>query len=917
MVKLPVLRIHLTTARTAFDDLDRDEQKIVNNLTALTTYERMLKAPLKVDSMITALKPESKDFEAKTLAANVAFNKLTDEEKKMVLKARELEILLPYAELSKEIKVLRSTMPNFTQAIKAAKANLTTLKSIPADASDVVKVELGKLLDDLEKTLLVRENEEAAAAQLVADINALTETDTANFMSNLQAARDTYNNKLSPESKKLVTNIKILTDYEKKYKPVSNVMLIIDKLDNTSKDYVKKVAAAQKAYDKLTSSQKGYVTNYDKVSGALGLVDVITKIDKIKISAKTYRELVTEARKAYTALSQADAALVANYTKLTDAEKYIVAANAFDQKIEALSSTSGDKFVAEAAKLTAEYKKLDANVKKLVQNANTLLNYEKENRAVIKVINLIDALNPSAKDYAKKVLAAQKAYNALDPISQKRVTNINELKAVEDVATLIILIDSLKSSSKTFLKDVEQARKTYDALTAAKKAQITNYDKLLEAEQQLTGASAVILLIDAAQQGDPDYLDKLMTARVAYDKLQSTQKKLVTNYKDLTEKEKAVKPVLSVMVQIESLSPDAKDFVRKTEAARAAYLKLSKDQKSLVSNISKLNEYEPIAKVIDLISTLKSSSKTFHVDTAQARVLYNALKPEHKLLVSNYYLLEAAEASIKGAAHVDALILGLSSVNEDEYIKKIDEARAAYNALPSSEQKAVQNYKKLQDIEKMILPVKKVVDLIEGIFTATDMAKQYQAVLTAYDKLTTEQRKYVYNDQKLLSLSNVIAVYKSIAALNPSDKNYFGMIISVRKDYDSLSTFDKQRVGNYDKLLAAENGMAEVKKVVDAIAALSSSANTYFEDVERVAAAYKALDSKLKGQVLNYQILQLAEKNIIAAKKVIQLIAALDPDKTDFESKLTAADKAYKALTVDQQKLVYNAKMLEDYLNGN
>ncbi len=220
----------------------------------------------------------------------------------------------------------------------------------------------------------------------------------------------------------------------------------------------------------------------------------------------------------------------------------------------------------------------------------------------------------------------------------------------------------------------------------------------------------------------------------------------------------------------------------------------------------------------------------------------------------------------------------------------------------------------LQDQEKLLKPVISVVEDIDRLLTAKDMNSQYQKILKAYDKLNAEQRRYVYNDDLLLSLDNVIKVYKNIASLNPNDKYYFGMVEAVRKEYDSLNTTDKQRITNYSILLEAEKSMADVKKVVELIAGLSPTSSTYLEDVANAVAAYKALDSKLKGQVINYDVLKKAEKDVEAVRKVVEAIAVIDPDNSSFEKKVLAAQKLYNSLTLEQQDLVYNYRILEEYL---
>ena len=163
-----------------------------------------------------------------------------------------------------------------------------------------------------------------------------------------------------------------------------------------------------------------------------------------------------------------------------------------------------------------------------------------------------------------------------------------------------------------------------------------------------------------------------------------------------------------------------------------------------------------------------------------------------------------------------------------------------------------------------------IVEDIDRLLTAKDMNSQYQKILKAYDKLNADQRRYVYNDQLLLSLDNVIKVYNNIAKLNPKDKYYFGMVEAARKEYDSLNTTDKQRISNYALLLEAEKSLADVKKVVEIIAGLSPSSSTYIEDVANAVVAYKALDSKIKGQVINEDVLKQAEKDVAPFLKLFK-----------------------------------------------
>lgn len=880
-------------------------KKIVNNLAELTAWEKNLGAALKVDKLIDSLDPAAKTFESKTLTAWTAFNKLTENDQKLVQGATKLKLFQTYAEASKTINTLKPTTDYGTQLTKLKETveKLDTTLQGHETALTNLKTQQQNKIDALVK-------EEEAVQAVTTEIDLLNSNIA---IEKILDARAHYN-ALSSTAKKRVTNIKVLTDLEKSYKSVVNVISLFEKLDSNSKSYISKAKSAYTAYAKLDDKNKTFVQNYKDLKDVIPTIDVMVQISALSPSKKTYKDDVVKAQEAFNKLGESLKAKVVNSQDLTNAQGYINTAKAFDDRIIALANEGPDTFVKKVAELTLEYKAMDKNAQKLVEQAKMLSSYEKDNKAVIKVIQMIDALNPTNKDYTKKVLDARKAYNALDQVSQKRVTNYSNLTAVEDVASLIGLIASLKPTSKTFYQDMKTARELYDSLPAEKQQAIVNYDALVAAENEQGLAQSVVELIKLTEVQDADYLTKLMNARVAYDKLSSDQKKLVTNIKDLTTREKAVKPILSVMVQINELDPESTNFVSKVNSARKAYDKLSKDQKKYIDNINILLKFEPVSNVMELISKLKSSSNTFLQDTSRARSLYDALPDDMKQYVTNYYLLQAAESSILGAGNVMQMIDDLPSVDPKQYVKRIQEIRAAYNALPKDQQRAVQNYKVLQDQEKLIKPVMSIVEDIDRLLTAKDMNSQYQKILKAYDKLNAEQRRYVYNDQLLLSLDNVIKVYNNIAKLNPKDKYYFGMVEAARKEYDSLNTTDKQRISNYALLLEAEKSLADVKKVVEIIAGLSPSSSTYIEDVANAVAAYKALDSKIKGQVINEDVLKQAEKDVAAVLKVVQAIGNIDPDSSSFEKKVLAAQKDYSNLSIEQQGLVYNYRILEDYL---
>lgn len=122
--------------------------------------------------------------------------------------------------------------------------------------------------------------------------------------------------------------------------------------------------------------------------------------------------------------------------------------------------------------------------------------------------------------------------------------------ALHEATTNVINdIDKLKAASEVTLKDeaeVQKLRLAYDALDDTQKKLVTNYDKLTTAEGKIAelkaadqqAASAVAEKINAIEE-EVKLEDKsaVEAARADYDKLTDAQKALVTNYSKLTAAE--------------------------------------------------------------------------------------------------------------------------------------------------------------------------------------------------------------------------------------------------------------------------------------------------------------------------------------------------------------------------------------------
>jgi len=192
--------------------------------------------------------------------------------------------------------------------------------------------------------------------------------------------------------------------------------------------------------------------------------------------------------------------------------------------------------------------------------------------AADKVIELIKAIE-KADDKADAVKAARKAFDALtqtqaDLVNRKHPVNA-EADSLEDmvnyyeilvaqeakygkqiVEAVIEKINAIGTVTVQSKEAIEAARAAYDALTAEQKKLIENYETLTKAEAKLkelqseldkAAVDAVEDKIAAIGTVTLQSKDAIKAARAAYDKLTAEQKAQVSNYKALTDAEAALK----------------------------------------------------------------------------------------------------------------------------------------------------------------------------------------------------------------------------------------------------------------------------------------------------------------------------------------------------------------------------------------
>lgn len=273
------------------------------------------------------------------------------------------------------------------------------------------------------------------------------------------------------------------------------------------------------------------------------------------------------------------------------------------------------------------------------------------------------------------------------------------------------------------------------------------------------------------------------------------------------------------------------------------------------------------------------------INTQADGVYFHVFKNE-----DGYYIIATGASYESDVALVEAFIDAIGTVTTDnleESRKNIETAELVYNLLSESAKENVTNYDKLVDARK------------------------------TYDNTV---------------FARVIGVVTKIAMLQPKFISYndtcLRLITSARNAYDQLTDIEKERVPNYDVLVAAEELYAQlekkalesqkaVDKVIDLIDDIGEVVcipddldNDSFSDIDSARSAYNDLSDEEKALVTNYDVLLEAEErygflNIDASyDPSITAADALDLDSNLFELPSDLEYKKASILGVQRKELI-------------
>lgn len=397
------------------------------------------------------------------------------------------------------------------------------------------------------------------------------------------------------------------------------------------------------------------------------------------------------------------------------------------------------------------------------------------------VMGLIDKYCIKVESYNYKSMESglsitRAAYDALSEDSQKNVTNYQKLLDAEagvasfkKTADLSVKIAALPSVYRATLEDVEQIKSVqeiYESLTQEEKDRLTvnEYNKLM----------ALIEKIDGLNQAAADKVIADIAAIGPIDEITLESAEQI-------QKARAGYDALNKYAQyiVEYAKPvnyytllDAEVKLKELQDAAAEQERIDRAAAAAVDNL------------IDAIGEVTLKGKQA-IETARAA--YDNLTPTQKTYVTKLDTLTAAETAYKALVDRKAADDVMEKINEIgkvtlESKTAIEAARAAYNALTNDQKLLVENYDVLTAAEAELARLEaeakdkadreaaaQVDEMIERLFPVNRYSgPAIRMARAAYDALTEDQKALVKHYDDLVKAEAEFAAIPPLRPVGPS-----------------------------------------------------------------------------------------------------------------------------------------------------
>lgn len=370
-------------------------------------------------------------------------------------------------------------------------------------------------------------------------------------------------------------------------------------------------------------------------------------------------------------------------------------------------------------------------------------------------------------------------------------------------------------------------RAAYDALSDTSKQNVTNYQKLLDAEagvasfKKTADLSVKIAALPSVYRATLEDVEQIKSVQEIYESLTQEEKDRLTvneynKLMALIEKidglnQEAAKNVIADIAAIGSIDEITLESAEQIQKARAGYDALNKYAQYIVECAKPVNYYTLLDAEVKLKELQDAAAEQERIDKAAAaavdsliaeigdvtldskqaietaRAAYDNLTPTQKTYVTKLNTLTAAEAAYKNLVDQKAADDVMEKINEIGEVTldsktAIEAARAAYNALTPDQKPLVENYNVLTDAEAELARLEaeakyeadlaaaaQVDEMIERLFPVNRYSgPAIRMARAAYDALTEDQKALVKHYDDLVKAEAEFAAIPPITPVGPS-----------------------------------------------------------------------------------------------------------------------------------------------------
>ncbi len=388
---------------------------------------------------------------------------------------------------------------------------------------------------------------------------------------------------------------------------------------------------------------------------------------------------------------------------------------------------------------------------------------------------------------------------------------------------------------------IDRAEELYEALTAAERTSVTNYEKLRDARAVYTAVEVIGGIGSVTLESG----SAIEAAESAYNGLNAAQKELVGNYSALSN----ARAVYDVMKSISAIGQVTLQSKGAIDRAETAYVALTEEQKGMVSNYATLQEardkYE-VLSVTQLITRIGVVGEESGPAIEQAERAYNALSASLRAQVSNSNVLRDARSIYNVIVAIAPLAVILPDSSEE-----LANAQTLYGALTPEQQEKVTNYDLLEDAPTIYNVVSSIVRIgTVGLSSGQNIARA-EAAFAALDE--TRQTR-VGNASDLTDARAAYDVMVMIDALGTASAEGRGAVEAAKEAYDGLTPAQRKKVANADSLQEAVDALRvlDAEDLIRDIGQVTLQSN---EKIQAAEAAYGALTDAQQKRVSNHSTL--------------------------------------------------------------